>query len=157
MKNAVFHIVKILVCITGVYGTFQGVSKQTQAAETSCPEPPSFIQIDYQFDWSPAEQKRLTDDFQLKCGAPRDVDWLVGRTASALKALGISVTNNRFSSKAETGQVSIKLESDKDDGQPRSVLFPVEYLEFDDSILSFAEITGVVREDETTGAAVCVG
>ena len=149
MKKTVFRNAKILVWVISVYGLIQSASAQLQTTAASCPEPPSYIQIDYQFDWSPTEQKRLMDDFQLKCGLPRDVDWLVSQTASALKALGLSVTNSKLSLKSDFGQASLKLETDKDDGQPRSVLFPVQYFEFDDSILSYADITGVLREDET--------
>ena len=149
MKKAIFHIAKNLVCIMSVYGAMFGASTQAHAIAASCPKPPSYIQIDYQFEWSPAEQKRLIDDFQMKCGLPRDVDWLVGRSASALKGLGFSVTNSRLFLNAGTETARIKLKTDKDDGQPRSVLFPVKYFQFDDSILSYADITGIVREDET--------
>ena len=43
----------------------------------------------------------------------------------------------------------MRLKTNKDDGQPRSVLFPIKYFEFDDSILSYADITGIFREVET--------
>ena len=149
MKKAIFHIAMVLVCVISVCGSADNTFAQTKPAAGSCPKPPSFIQIDYQFDWSPAEQKRLMDEFELKCGLSRDVDWLVGRTSLALKALGLNVTNSRLSLKTEFAQASVELETDKDDGQPRSVLFPIQYFEFDDSIFSYADITGSIREDET--------
>ena len=149
MKKTVFLNAKILVWVISIYGSMHSAYAQIEAATVSCPDPPSYIQIDYQFDWPPTEQKRLMDDFQLKCGFPRDVDWLVSRTASALKALGFSVTNSKLSLGSKYGQASLKLQTDKDDGYPRSALFPVQYFEFDDSILSYADITGVLREDET--------
>ena len=88
-------------------------------------------------------------DFQLKCGLPEDVDWLVRRTEKALKAQGIRVTKSELSMATEFEHVKIELKTDKDDGQPRSTLFQVKFFEFDNSLLSHAEISGIVREDET--------
>ena len=48
----------------------------------------------------------------------------------------------------EFEQAKIELATDKDDEQPRSILFPVKYFELDNSILSHAEISGIAREDE---------
>ena len=149
MKKAIFHIANILACLICGYVAMQSAFAQTRVAATSCPKPPFYIQIDYQFDWPPVEQKLLMDDFKLKCGLQRDVEWLVGRTEAALKALDFSVTNSSLTFKTETGQFSLRLKTNKDDGQPRSVLFPIKYFEFDDSILSYADITGIFREDET--------
>ena len=122
---------------------------QTSAAVASCPEPPSVIHLHYQFDWQPLDQKRLMGEFKLKCGLPSDVDWLVGLTATALNKQGVQVLGSQLSMKDDYGQVSIWLQTDKDDGQPRSVLFPVRYLEKDNQIFSYSQITGVLREDET--------
>ena len=149
MKKAFINIFKTVVCAISAYILGQGLPLQMAAASSNCPLPPSHIQIVYQFDWSPTEQKHLFHDFQLKCGLPEDVDWLVRRTTMALKVLGFNVTKSTLSLGTEFGQAKIELETDRDDGQSRSVLFPVKYLELDDSILSHAEITGVVREDET--------
>ena len=111
-------------------------------------EPPSVIHLHYQFDWQPLDQKRLMGEFKLKCGLPSDVDWLVGLTATALNKQGVQVIGSQLSMKDDYGQVSIRLQTDKDDAA-RSVLFPVRYLEKDNQIFSYSEITGVLREDET--------
>ena len=88
-------------------------------------------------------------DFQLKCGSPEDVDWLVGRIEKALKAQGIRVIKSKMTMATEFEQTKIELKTDKDDGQPRSILFPVKFFELDKSLLSHAEISGIIREDET--------
>ena len=62
-------------------------------------------------------------DFQLKCGLPEDVDWLVRRTEKALKARGIRVTKSELSMATEFEHVKIELKTDKDDGQPRLSLY----------------------------------
>ena len=149
MKQAFVTISRILMCV--LCGGFMGapVYAQTNSAADGCPEPPSVIHLHYQFDWQPVDQKRLMSEFKLKCGLPSDVDWLVGQTATALNKQGVQVIGSQLSMKDDYGQVSIRLQTDKDDGQPRSVLFPVKYLETDNKIFSYAEITGVLREDET--------
>ena len=149
MKKAVFNIAKTFVLFLCVYITGNCVLAQTVSGASLCPEPPTYIQIHHQFDWSPAEQKRLMRDFKLKCGLPEDVDWLIRRTETTLKAQGIRVTKTKLSMETEFKQAKIELETDRDDGQPRSILFPVKSFEFDNSLLSHAEITGIVREDET--------
>ena len=149
MKKAVFDIAKTFVFVICAYITGNSALAQTSSASSICPEPPTYIQIYHQFDWFPVEQKRLMRDFQLKCGLPEDVDWLVRRTEKALKARGIRVTKSKLSMATEFEQVKIELKTDKDDGQPRSILFPVKFFEFDNSLLSHAEISGIVREDET--------
>ena len=149
MKQAFVTISRMVI---GLFcGVFAGTTAyaQTSAAGASCPEPPSVIHLHYQFDWQPLDQKRLMGEFKLKCGLPSDVDWLVGLTATALNKQGVKVIGSQLSMKDDYGQVSIRLQTDKDDGQPRSVLFPVRYLEKDDQIFSYSEITGVPREDET--------
>lgn len=149
MKQAFVTISRMVI---GLFcGVFAGSTAyaQTSAAGASCPEPPSVIHLHYQFDWQPLDQKRLMGEFKLKCGLPSDVDWLVGLTATALNKQGVQVIGSQLSMKDYFGQVSIRLQTDKDDGQPRSVLFPVRYLEKDDQIFSYSEITGVPREDET--------
>ena len=88
-------------------------------------------------------------DFKLKCGLPEDIDWLVRRTEKALEARGIRVTKSELSMASEFEQVKIELKTDKDDGQPRSILFPVKFFELDNSLLSHAKISGIAREDET--------
>ena len=149
MKKAVFDIAKTFVFVICAYVTVNSALAQTSSASSICPEPPTYIQIYHQFDWFPVEQKRLMPDFQLKCGLPEDVDWLVGRTEKALKARGIRVTKIELSMANEFEQVKIELKTDKDDGQPRSILFPVKFFELDNSLLKHAEISGIVREDET--------
>ena len=149
MKQAFVTISRMVI---GLFcGVFAGSTAyaQTSAAGASCPEPPSVIHLHYQFDWQPLDQKRLMGEFKLKCGLPSDVDWLVGLTATALNKQGVQVIGSQLSMKDDYGQVSIWLQTDKDDGQPRSVLFPVRYLEKDNQIFSYSEITGVLREDET--------
>ena len=149
MKQAFVTISRMVI---GLFcGVFAGSTAyaQTSAAGASCPEPPSVIHLHYQFDWQPLDQKRLMGEFKLKCGLPSDVDWLVGLTATALNKQGVQVIGSQLSMKDDYGQVSIRLQTDKDDGQPRSVLFPVRYLEKDNQIFSYSEITGVLREDET--------
>ena len=147
-KRAVNDIAKFLVCLISIFVAAQNASANADVAASACPEIPSYIYIDYRFDWSPAEQRRLMDDFQLKCGLRSDVEWLVTRQICP-KTLGYNVTNRSLSLKPEFGQAIVKLETDKDDDQPRSALFPVNYFEFDKNIFGHAEITGVVREDET--------
>ena len=128
----------------------QGIAcSQTSAAVAStCPKPPSHIQIYYQFDWSFVDQKLLMNDFQLKCGSREDIEWLVDQVVTALKAQGLRVTKRKLSMETEFEQAKIELATDKDDEQPRSILFPVKYFELDNSILSHAEISGIAREDE---------
>ena len=149
MKQAFVTISRILMCV--LCGGFMGASvyAQTNSAADSCPEPPSVIHLHYQFDWQPLDQKRLMGEFKLKCGLPSDVDWLVGMTATALNKQNVQVIGSQLSMKDDYGQVSIRLQTDKDDGQPRSVLFPVKYLEKDNKIFSYSEVTGVLREDQT--------
>tara|TARA_B100000575_G_scaffold294133_1_gene308191 strand:+ start:3365 stop:4873 length:1509 start_codon:yes stop_codon:yes gene_type:complete len=149
MKKAVFDIAKTFVFVICAYITGNSALAQTSSASSICPEPPTYIQIYHQFDWFPVEQKRLMRDFQLKCGLPEDFDWLVKRTEKALKARGIRVIKSELSMATEFEQVKIELKTDKDDGQPRSILFPVKFFELDNSLLSHAEISGIVREDET--------
>ena len=149
MKKAVFDIAKTFVFVICVYITGSSALAQTLSSSSICPKPPTYIQIYHQFDWFPVEQKRLMSDFQLKCGLPKDVDWLVRLTEKALKARGIRVTKRKLSMATEFEQAKIELETDKDDGQPRSILFPVKYFELDNTLLSHAEIPGNVREDET--------
>ena len=81
--------------------------------------------------------------FELKCGLPEDVDWLVRRTETTLKAQGIRLTNRKLSMETEFKQAKIELETDRDDGQPRSILFPVKFSSLDNSLLSHAEISGM--------------
>ena len=131
MKRAVFDIAKTFAFAICAYITGNGALEQTSSASSICPEPPTYIQIYHQFDWFPVEQKRLMRDFQLKCGLPKDVDWLVRRTEKALKAQGIRVIKSELSMATEFEYVKIKLETDKDDGQPRSTLFQVKFFEFD--------------------------
>ena len=149
MKKAVFDIAKTFVFVICAYITGNSALAQTSSASPICPEPPTYIQIYHQFDWSPVEQKRLMRDFRLKCGLPEDVDWLVRRTEKALNARGIRVTKSKLSMATEFEQAKIELKTDKDDGQPRSILFPVKFFELDNSLFSHAEISGIVREDET--------
>ena len=149
MKRALVTISRILMGLLCGVCAGSVAYAQTNGAEASCPEPPSVIHLHYQFDWQPVDQKRLMSEFKLKCGLPSDVDWLVGQTATALNKQGVQVIGSQLSMKDDYGQVSIRLQTDKDDGQPRSVLFPVKYLETDNKIFSYAEITGVLREDET--------
>ena len=149
MKKAVFDIAKTFVFVICAFITGNSALAQTSSASSICPEPPTYIQIYHQFDWFPVEQKQLMRDFQLKCGLPEDVDWLVKLTEKALKARGIRVTKRKLSMATEFEQAKIELETDKDDGQPRSILFPVKYFELDNTLLSHAEISGNVREDET--------
>ena len=149
MKKAVFDIAKTFVFLICAYTTGNCVLAQTVSAASTCPKPPTYIQIHHQFDWSPTDQKRLMHDFELKCGLPEDVEWLVRLTETSLKAQGIRITTRKLSMETEFEQAKIELETDRDDGQPRSILFPVKFFEFDNSLLSHAEITGIVREDET--------
>ena len=80
MKKAVFDIANTFVFVICTHITGNSALAQTSSALYNCPEPPTYIQIYHQFDWFPVEQKRLMNDFQLKCGLPEDVDWLVRRT-----------------------------------------------------------------------------
>ena len=148
MKKAVFVIAKTFVFVICACIAENGGLAQTASASAICPKPPTYIQIHHQFDWSPAEQKHLMRDFQLKCGSPKDVEWLVRHTEKTLKAQGISVTKRKLSIETGFDQAKIELETDRDDGQPRSILLPVKVFELDNSLLSHAEITGIVREDE---------
>ena len=149
MKKAFVNITWVMICTLLVLAAGPLALAQTSAADHSCPEPPSVIHVHYQFDWQPADQKRLMSEFKLKCGLPSDVDWLVGQMATALNRQGVQVIGSQLSMRDDYGQVSIKLQTDKDDGQPRSVLFPVKYMEKDDNIFSYSEITGELREDKT--------
>ena len=101
MKKAVFDIAKTFVFVICAYITGNSALAQTSSASSICPEPPTYIQIYHQFDWFPVEQKRLMRDFQLKCGLPEDVDWLVKLTEKALKARGIRVTKSELSMATE--------------------------------------------------------
>ena len=149
MKKAVFNIAKTFVFVVCAYILGSGVLSQAESAGSNCPKPPTYIQIHHQFDWLPVEQKRLMPHFQLKCGLAEDVDWLVRRTETSLKELGILVTKTKLSMATEFEQAKIELETDRDDGQPRSILFPVKFFKLDNSLLSHAEITGIAREEET--------
>ena len=139
MKKAVFDIAKTFVFLICAYIIGNCVLAQTVSAASSCPKPPTYIQIHHQFDWSPVDQKRLMRFFELKCGLPEDVDWLVRRTETTLKAQGIRITNRKLSMETEFEQAKIELETDRDDGQPRSILFPVKFFDFDNNLLSHAK------------------
>ena len=117
MKKAVFDIAKTSVLLICVYITGNSVLAQTVSGASLCPEPPTYIQIHHQFDWSPAEQKRLMRDFELKCGLPEDVDWLIRRTETTLKAQGIRVTKTKLSMETEFKQAIFL-------GSVRLVAFP---------------------------------
>lgn len=149
MKISLVHIIRALLFALVFTAGGVGAFAQSMEADPDCPEPPAVIHVHYQFDWQATDQRTLMDEFALKCGLPSDVDWLVGRTASHLGAQGVQVVGSQLSMRDDYGQVSIKLKTNKDDGQPRSVLFPVRYMEKDDKIFSYSEITGVPREEET--------
>ena len=149
MKKAVFDIAKTFFFAICAYAMGNNLLAHATSNASICPKPPSYIEIHHQFDWSPAEQKVLMRDFNLKCGLKEDVDWLVKLTETSLNAQGIRVTQSKLSMETEFEQAKIELETDRDDGQPRSILFPVKFFELDNSLLNKAKITGMVREDET--------
>ena len=60
MKKAIFHIANILACLICGCVAMQSAFAQTRVA-ASCPKPPFYVQIDYQFDWPPVELEALDE------------------------------------------------------------------------------------------------
>ena len=89
MKKSVFTSPKFFVYAIFAYVTGYSVLAPSATVASTCPKPPSHIQIYYQFDWSFVDQKLLMNDFQLKCGSREDIEWLVDQVVTALKAQGL--------------------------------------------------------------------